>query len=808
MHPNESTVSSADGSAPFPCPPTPARRLRAAVRRLLPALLLAPALLPAPARASDADLASLLAGVSEIAAPGVPGPLCVFGPEAFAVAVGGAGGGTVEPVAAAGRLGAGRVAAFGHGGYLDQAALDTADTGRLMDNLIRWSAGGKPRPRVGVYQLAGLAARLSARGFTASDVALDGLAGVEVLFTPSWNNPLDEIAALQAWVRAGGGLITSATGWGWQQLNPSRDILTDFGGNQLLAPAGIAWADAYLNRTSPQGYAVPGPPDSLTHAGTALDRLLAQAGGGPSLSDAELDQASTTLTQAARCLPPADSLLLPRLRELTDNPDIDWIPSKAKPIDRRNLLGKIVLILQERDYRRDPASHRKAHPAAVFHPGAVDPSAPRVTRRLDIDASQPDWHSTGLYAAPGEAIRVRIPESALGQGLRLRIGAHADRIHGRASWHRAPAISFDWPLEATDAEFANAFGGLIYLVVPRDSQLGRVELEVEGAVEAPLFLKGRSSLADWQARIRDLPGPWAEIGSDKMIVTLPSSAIRDLDDPMAVVETWDRIMDLDAELAGLPSERLRPERIVPDVEISVGYMHAGYPIMTYDDQYDVLADAARIRGQGSWGLFHEVGHNHQSRYWTFDGTGEVTVNLFTLYVFEHLVGIPVAQHERGSEAFLAQQMAKYDFDQPDFAQWKSDPFLALAMYVQLQHAFGWEAYRAVFAAYRALPQADLPTTDDEERDQWMIRFSRQVGYDLGPFFAWWGVPVSDAARAAIAGLPDWLPAGFPPQAPEPTPPLHTPTASPPPSPTSPPSLTPTATDQPRIQIWLPFASRP
>jgi hypothetical protein len=764
--------------------------------------------------ASEADQRQILAGVGEISAPGVPGPLCIFGPDAFALAVGGSSGSAVEPVAAAGRMGKGRVAAFGHGGYPEAASLNTADTGRLMDQLIDWSAAGKARPRVGVYQLNGVAEALGERGHDVRqlDLAEIRLGEVDVLFAPSWNNPPDEVDVIQEWVRKGGGLITASTGWGWQQLHPQLDILTDFGGNKLLAPAGIAWADAYLNRTSPQGYAVDGPPPALTHAGLALDRLLDERAGGPAMSADERNQASVTLTQAARCLPPEDPLLVPRLKALAEDPDIHWIPSKPRPIEPDNLLGKIVLILQERDYRRDPAAHLQAHPAAEFHPGLVPAEAPRVTRTLDLDVSQPDWHSTGLYAAPGEPITIRLPESAVGQGLRLRIGAHADAIHGRASWHRAPRVSYDWPLEAAETELANAFGGSIYVVFPRNSQLGRVEVEIAGAVEAPRYVGGQTSPEAWRSSIRDLPGPWAEIGSDKMIITVPSAAIRDLDDPQAVVDTWDRIMDLNAELAAMPAERLRPERIVPDVEISVGYMHAGYPIMTYDDQYERLANVGHLRGEGSWGLFHEVGHNHQSGDWTFGGTGEVTVNLFTLYVYEHLVGIPVAENERGSDAFLAAQMAKYDFAAPNFEQWKGDPFLALSMYVQLQHAFGWEAYRQVFAEYRGLLSSERPADDAAKRDQWMVRFSRQVGYDLGPFFAYWGVPVSDEARDSIADLPDWLPADFPPGAVQPTPPLHTPTATPRFSPTPIATMTSIPTSSPiasatstadRSKIYLP-----
>lgn len=59
--------------------------------------------------------AELVNGVREIASPGVPGAFCVFG-DAFVVAAGKAGNGSMAPVIAAAEYGKGRIVAFGHGG--------------------------------------------------------------------------------------------------------------------------------------------------------------------------------------------------------------------------------------------------------------------------------------------------------------------------------------------------------------------------------------------------------------------------------------------------------------------------------------------------------------------------------------------------------------------------------------------------------------------------------------------------------------------------------------------------------------------
>jgi hypothetical protein len=61
-----------------------------------------------------------------------------------------------------------------------------------------------------------------------------------------------------------------------------------------------------------------------------------------------------------------------------------------------------------------------------------------------------------------------------------------------------------------------------------------------------------------------------------------------------------------------------------------------------------------------------------------------------------------------------------------------------------------------------LSKAERPRDDAQRRDQWMVRFSRRVNRNLGPFFQTWGIPVSKGALKSIAGLPSWMPVNFPP----------------------------------------------
>ncbi len=159
------------------------------------------------------------------------------------------------------------------------------------------------------------------------------------------------------------------------------------------------------------------------------------------------------------------------------------------------------------------------------------------------------------------------------------------------------------------------------------------------------------------------------------------------------------------------------------------------------------------------GTLSRIGHNHQNYDWTFEGTGEVTVNLFTIYVYEKVLGQKIDQGHNAisNREERINNIIKHVEKGAPFNEWKNDPFLALSMYIQMIERFGWQPFKNVFALYRNLPQNERPRNDEEKRDQWMVRFSREVGFNLAPFFTVWGVPTSESARNSLSDLPVWLP---------------------------------------------------
>lgn len=730
-----------------------------------PAATAAPAAL-AKTNTLKADLAALLDGVHEIAAPGAPGTLCVFGDAAFPVVVGGIGKESSGPVVGAARFGNGRVVAFSHNGYFGSDALTTADTAVLMVNATRWAAGGRAlsagaKLHVGLYRKGGLTEFFDKHGFKAVDADLRRLNSIHVLVSDAHSLSDKDVETVAKFVQGGGGLISASCGWGWAQLNPGKDLKTDFPGNKLLVPMGMVWGDGTTQRTGSHGFTAGDRPATTLHAGLALHYTLEHMAGRFQLSADDVSQASATITAAARALPPNDTMFLPKLAKLAGDDKVKVLPTPKTPIKKSDLSLRLAATFQTMTAKILPPEQVKEHPAAKNFPGEVPANTPRVARSLTLDMTVPAWHSTGLYAPAGCVVTVEIPEAAAKKKLWLRIGAHSDSLWNLDKWDRFPEISMRAQLAKPVTKAVSMFGGLIYIEVPDKCDLGELPVKISGAVAAPYFVLGQTKQADWKDRLRKEPAPWAELECSKVIVTVPSSFVRMLDDPDALMKVWEKMVELEDDLAGTAAERKRPERVVCDQQISAGYMHSGYPIMTWMDQPKNFTSKESLL-KGNWGIFHELGHNHQSGHWTFDGTGEVTCNIFSMYVFDKLCGVVPAKGRVGLDE-VAKNYAKHIANGKSFDYWKKEPFLALSMYVQLQDAFGWDAYKKVFAEYRAAPKDELPKNDDEKRDQWMVRFSKTVGKNLGPFFQAWGVPVSQTALEEIRKLPAWMPPHFPPK---------------------------------------------
>ena len=123
--------------------------------------------------------------------------------------------------------------------------------------------------------------------------------------------------------------------------------------------------------------------------------------------------------------------------------------------------------------------------------------AARISRTVRIDPAQTRWHSTGVYAPPGELITITVPEAIQGSGIVVRFGGHG-QYRCAAAWKRPPEVHWQYPLNESEVEAASPFGGALYIDVGvANRETPPFEITINGAVEAPFFVLGETSDEDW-----------------------------------------------------------------------------------------------------------------------------------------------------------------------------------------------------------------------------------------------------------------------------------------------------------------------
>ena len=715
--------------------------------------------LPPEPSASPQPAKTLLEGVTSIDIPGgIPGPIICLGPNAFPLVQARIGAGDRQrcAIAAATAYGEGRVVYLGHPGFLDAGDDDTR---RLVANAVRWLANGKSAPRVANLGRPASGKFVRDLGFDCVD-APASLDGFDVVLCNNITD--DKVAPLSSFVERGGGLLAAGLGWGWRFYRPEKEMAslsTQFPDNQLLAPMGLVMGGGYAVRFPDGRFPVIAETD-MPVRGLSGDDALALASTKDYVPLSLRQQAYQTLQTLAEALPRnAQPDFTARLDKLLDAAGTATPPSPKKPV--KDGLARIALVSGLERWQSDLPRVWPADPAHTAYPGAAKPGWEKalVTRTVPIDGSVPRWHSTGVFAPAGAPLTVTLPAGAESLGLRLRIGTSSDNLLRVADgWKRAPLVSTEIPLNKPETTLSSPFGGLVYIVV-RDAGIAdwSGEITLSGGIAAPWFRLGRDSAESFARECAETHAPQGEIEGVSFIITAETAQLKRVEDPQWIATFWDRLLETDRNFADLPPRRY-PERICSDVQLSSGWLHNGYPIMYHigsvpNDGIDWVLDQTALAKGDCWGVFHEIGHNHQNGDWTPDGFGEVTVNLFTAYAIAEVCGKDFrADGFSVSTAEQEKRIAKFKKDGITYDNLKRDVFLALEPYLRIAETYGWDAYRKAFAAYHA-PGFRKPKTDAEKWDTFATILSDAADADLGAVFATWGAPIGDAARAACARHP-------------------------------------------------------
>ncbi|KAM9359156.1 uncharacterized protein ABDE67_002310 [Symphorus nematophorus] len=687
------------------------------------------------------DYEFLLQGISDfdLERGVVASEIMVHGPLAFPI-------GTTEDgraFLAGSYYGQGRVIVITHEGLLRRETLAP-----FWSNALHWLDEGRNGVIGVVPGLDGAIEVLSHSGLKCERT--DFREDLSVYVCMSYSDAHAE--EIQNFVAEGGGLLVGGHGWYWAQTHPGQDPMTDFAGNKILNKMGLS----LLGNIIGEGlYKAPVPSQvkkDTYHFRHLLHRFAGHVTQGEELTAREEeflrklggDCANYLHMKAHDCTSYAQVV-----SSLTDIIKKTGMPQVCDSCPVKNPKDHLLLSMGAELYKVCPDPDALL-PYLIKH----NPLMPVVYNhriKIDLNTEWDVWLSTGLYLSPGMKTYMAIPAEIVNKGWQIQIGCQTDYLN-HSELKRAPCVHERFPVTSEMMQVWNLWGGLIYLVAPANTKVEGPEVIVQMAVPAPYYKSGVTTAADWSL-LRTAPSPWAELEFDNIIITVPSEFVRDLERPDELAKLWNAMMRGIANLAAKPHKFPRKERFVADVQISHGWMHAGYPIMSHKSSVSELVNADVIRNNGLWGPIHELGHNQQRGCWEFPShTTECTCNLWSVYVHEEVLGIDrgKAHPNMTIEArnCRAEEYAKGGRNLNNWSMW-----VALETYMQLQDKFGWDSFKKVFATY--LEMSNFPNDNPGKMNLYAEIFSQTVEMNLAGFFKAWGWPIETATEEKLSNLPPW-----------------------------------------------------
>ena len=711
-----------------------------------------------------ADQSDLLRGMGQTNWGGWPSPVLPIGQWAFPGGFAEEGYGSTIPVISGSHVGRGKMLGYGHESWVDGAGVKETE---FSLRAVEWVCG--ENADVGLAYGAGyddFEDELQGEGHTVHlSVTPADLSGIDCLLDEFWNGHDDQDNLnLIDFMLDGGGLIMGGHAWYWSYSN--SDVSHNYPGNKIAKTTGLFVSHAWGYNTVDFRVV----PHELTRPQAAIEAIRADRIDNQTLSVEDAAIADATLSSCTGVVALDFDGFWGPLRETVNVTGWTVIQYGTLWQNVGHNLGEdpvadTLLRVEAALTQGLAASELPVHPSHVEFPGEVPANATRISRTMSIDGNQSGLPSnfgysqarshvrmtTGLYAAPGEVVTVTLPAEVVDSGTYVLVGAHSDSLWGKNQLHRHPQIVRWWYVDEDTMEVGNAFGGPIYIGIQAGSILGDFDITVSNAVKAPRYIHGETDVFQWLQQYRHDPAPWAEIGSDQFILTVPSHEIRDLDNPQDLMDWWDQALGMEHELYGY-TPWPRVERAVFDAQISAGWMHSGYPFMAHDLSVAGVVNVSYMSENGDWGMFHELGHNHQWMPSTLPGTTETGCNFASVYLMEDLVG--VEGHGAVAPVQRASRMRAYFDDGSNISNWSV--WIALDTYLIIKEEWGWDPITEALSVYYTLPSAEVPVGDTEEFNAWVLHVSNATGYNLAPYHAAWGFPLTQATFDALEHLPVWV----------------------------------------------------
>ncbi|WP_141551305.1 putative mucin/carbohydrate-binding domain-containing protein, partial [Bacillus thuringiensis] len=276
-----------------------------------------------------------------------------------------------------------------------------------------------------------------------------------------------------------------------------------------------------------------------------------------------------------------------------------------------------------------------------------------------------------------------------------------------------------------------------------------------GGTTTPFFELGKHTKQDLINMLDQYPNAHAvELKGERVLITASPARVKKYllgsnTDPVQLLKKMDEATRIQDKVAGLSEEQVDKHYVhyVEENHSPDYYMYAtSYRTAYVGDAIQYVLDINKFITDG-WGPWHEAGHLRQQSPWKFYNMTEVQNNIYSLSV-EKAFNQPSNLEKSGiyPKAFQYLEQVNKNYDEI------SDVFVKLVMLWQLQLAYGEDFYPKLHQLYRDMPSSELPQTDENKKQLFMISASKVAKQNLIPFFEKWGLRPNNDTIQKVAAL--------------------------------------------------------
>ncbi|MCR6786573.1 MULTISPECIES: M60 family metallopeptidase [Bacillus cereus group] len=356
------------------------------------------------------------------------------------------------------------------------------------------------------------------------------------------------------------------------------------------------------------------------------------------------------------------------------------------------------------------------------------------------------YEPTGLYAKPNEQITINVEGN---QDIQVYIGTYSYD----ASWREDSKIK-SFTLKPGINTIQSPNGGMIYFYNKQQGGTIRTTITA-GGTTTPFFELGKHTKQDLINMLDQYPNAHAvELKGERVLITASLARVKKYllgsnTDPVQLLKKMDEATRIQDKVAGLSEEQVDKHYVhyVEENHSPDYYMYAtSYRTAYVGDAIQYVLDINKFITDG-WGPWHEAGHLRQQSPWKFYNMTEVQNNIYSLSV-EKAFNQPSNLEKSGiyPKAFQYLEQGNKNYDEI------SDVFVKLVMLWQLQLAYGEDFYPKLHQLYRDMPSSELPQTDENKKQLFMISASKVAKQNLIPFFEKWGLRPNNDTIQKVAAL--------------------------------------------------------